>query len=295
MDASRWQGCVRDDVFLHHLRLPQAHDAATGLIRTGGPNSWKISEERFTPCRLVSPETARMWAQTQDLNIQEQLLSGIRSLDLRVWVPQEVDVHPHFHHGCVLIPVSLECVLTQVKTFLCVLNKPSEFVYVHIRTSGPGNKARAQDVIKTVLESCVVNQKDAEKVSDVRGKVVLFSDLDHNNPPMFSYPRTQDGDIVRKWHDFENRYIPYFPRDDDQNQEKLFVIQAHPQVDFWTIVWSGYESLEGLARAFNSDAKNWFAEKKNQDRKLNVIEFDYWDVSMAELFLRPLNEDHLNH
>jgi hypothetical protein len=300
-----WLGLVRDDVLLHKLRILQAHDASTGFMDFYNRHTWKFAKVKYLPdfvgSLLNRSETVAKWSITQDLTIAEQLSSGVRSFDLRVFVNEAGEAC--MHHGLIIVKVNFFDLINTLLSF--IHNHPAEFVYTLLKFSGPG---AIDTVWNTFVERCgdklktpTLAEGNTLKVSDVRGKIIAWSAekkyTDIND--ITSYYKTFDqpnctGEltaITRDWKDFKTLYEPCFPLRTDR--ENLFVFQLHSQIDATKIKnQKGGGAILASSRQFNGHALQWLRAVK-PSRPLNVIEMDYIRTGFVNVFIWKLNSHNL--
>ena len=289
-----WLSKLPDSTMLRNLRVPQAHDTATGMMKSDDPSTWKLKDLKFLPKFLQKKANnfhVFKWTQTQDMNVKELLFAGIRSLDLRIWVPKTG--RPIFsttaRFGSLLISSRF-----WNRSLGFSLKIQTSSLYVLFIFSGPGNIPKVWKEVKEVVGDQKLfvthNAKDLSLV-DVRGKLLAYSnDVLPEVPTMLSYYKTFSGPnctgkmdfIAKNWEELQTMYIPCFPRPGDENN--IFVTQLHTQVDLGAIKKNkGSGGIKAATRRFNSRLIRWL--KKNKKHKvMNIIEFDYWRPSFMSVF-----------
>lgn len=162
--AENWITNLRDDVFVHQLSIPGAHDAGTG--------------EGFESSFFDS------FARTQDATMQEQWDSGIRAFDLRPTAVQTAtgERYLKIYHGIVETKIRFDDALR----LLCrqVKDNPGEFAIIIMRHETDGEKKDVGDLWEVLVDSCLNAEEFKEqlvrfrhnlKVGDMRGKVLVLS------------------------------------------------------------------------------------------------------------------------
>ena len=297
-----WLSKIRDDTLLRDLRVPQAHDCATGFMKTR--KDWYLSDIKYVPS-WVSKQASRIstigaWTQTQSLTIEEQLLACVRSFDLRITVDKQNE--PCFHHGIVRI-LDSDAVYNTFHHFRDFLEShPDEFLYL-LMILDDGSKGDKQVVFDELLgilgdtaSTALAKDSDSLRVFDVRGKALVFTNCMKDTKEMISYYKTfetpckgEKNRIVHSWEEILEIYLPCFPLEEDKN--KLFVTQTHIQVDLKTIKESDKKKkgIRELTGKFNAKLLAWLMNPLTRNRKMNVIEFDYFKADYMQAFLTNLN------
>lgn len=153
-DNRNWMGRLDDNLFVHQLTIPGAHDAATG--------SGTVADE---------------WARTQDHDLPAQLRAGVRAFDLRPAVSGD---SLHIFHGRVRTNKSFAGALNDFIRFLA--ENPSEFIIVEIQheRDGDNNNPNWNRLVSQVLNSASFRPHLAAfrpdlRVGELRGKILMLS------------------------------------------------------------------------------------------------------------------------
>ncbi len=162
--GDNWITRLRDDVYIHRLSIPGAHDAGTGE-----------GFERF----YMSP-----FACTQDVGIREQWDSGIRAFDLRPTAVQKGNGKRYLkiYHGKAETKIRFD----EALRLLCrqVTDNPGEFAIVIVRHERDGEKKGLGNLWEVLMDSCLNAEEFRDKlipfrhdltVGDMRGKVLVLS------------------------------------------------------------------------------------------------------------------------
>ena len=165
-----WCGALRPTLNLTEVAIPGTHDSAAWTHHENWPSS-----------------TPATWAHRK--SITEQLVSGVRALDLRIgWRAGLTGYDVGMYHGPVDLSISLQDVLTEVNTWL--EGHASEFVILIFQQQGkPGTKGdpgTSWDISKAVhklvtdtLGEKVFQFKDSRKswplLGTLQGKVLAMS------------------------------------------------------------------------------------------------------------------------
>lgn len=167
-DVANWQSYLPDNVFVAHVSFPGTHDTATA-------DGWISS-------------TGSTYSTTQTVNIDNQLLQGIRAFDFR---PGLKDGKLHCNHGTDETKLTLEQGFTKLTDYLDA--HPTEFFVIHLfrgnvpnagtsLTGGKNSDSDRETYNNLVNEffnqgkfaEYIVDWKPTLKVSDMRGKMVVF-------------------------------------------------------------------------------------------------------------------------
>lgn len=141
---ANWMSELGDEISLLDLSIPGTHDSAATV--------------------------ANMFTQCQSNDIMNQLLFGVRFLDLRV---KEVKGSLHLYHGPVSQKQSLESALNQIKDFLHSHSK--EALIVSLKPEGSFNPTSFQSSLLSLLqkfEKIYYKGSDIPTIGTVRGKIV---------------------------------------------------------------------------------------------------------------------------
>lgn len=190
---SGWMDWLPNNMRISDVSLPGTHDSMTGTVN------------------LIGNDIAR----TQSMSLHDQLMSGIRVIDIRA----KYDNGKSFpiHHGIVYLGVDLEDVLKTVKDFL--KNNPTEAVFM--RFSQEQSNA-SDDEMHQLFYQYYAKYKDIfyqgksqnPTIGEVRGKLVLLSDVLSLNQYGISYRSIdkQDSyhlntnwDLYSKWEKIKNQ------------------------------------------------------------------------------------------
>ena len=174
--AENWMSRLPDDAFVAALSIPGAHDAATGYGFSGFIGLF-----------------GNRYARTQDLDISQQWMVGVRAFDLR---PSVYKDYINIHHG--IVPTKMR--FDHALQLLCdsLKKNPSEFVIIHLLHAADGDKVK--DAYNTSIQQLLrqdrfrrflIDYRPDLKVSDMRGKILILS----RNP----YSTTPIGGIFTGW------------------------------------------------------------------------------------------------
>lgn len=150
-----WMELLPDDVSIASASIPGTHDSATFALQRPSLMSGLVTT----------------WGQTQKWNFTEQLLAGIRFLDLRVKPGGQL------FHGRVACAVSLAGALGACAKFL--EHCPSEFVVVRVKDelrSGSSGAEVHRLVRKLTKRFPLLCCMSMPSVAEARGTMVLLQD-----------------------------------------------------------------------------------------------------------------------
>lgn len=166
-NRSGWMDWLPDEMLLSDLSLPGTHDTMTGGVK------------------LVGNDIAR----TQAMDLREQLISGIRVIDIRV--KHNGNSFP-IHHGIIYLGVDFEDVLRVVRDFLT--QNPTETIFMRLKQE---NSSASDYEMEKLFNNYYGRYKDIfwvntnktnnPTVGDFRGKLVLLSDVFSLNKYGLSY------------------------------------------------------------------------------------------------------------
>lgn len=153
-DTKDWMSRLPDALRVKDILLPGTHDSATGNAKGVFSFVWK----------------------TQHETISEQLINGVRFLDLRCTESLRMA------HGSAVFKQTLEEVLDTV--FIFLKRNPSEYVIVSLRQEDRGHSGVFEDNVKRLLSENrmykILSEEGISKRSlgDLRGKIVWLSRSD---------------------------------------------------------------------------------------------------------------------
>jgi len=293
---SCWLGDMPDDTPLLTLRIPACHNCATGYQQRYDSSTSRLQQFKYIP-KVVTDAIGGInsvfkWTQNQVLTIEEQLLAGVRSFDLRVWCEKEQTI---FNHGARLIQHDFFETVRNMSKFL--QDNPGEFIYVLMKISGPGNHDTAWEKYNQIMTSSIHNVDAGKMVlGDVRGAAITYC-LPYTED-IVSYFKTFDGanctgernTICRSWKDLEEKYIDCFPLKTEAG--KVYVTQLHAQVDYKTVKENeGSGGILTLSSNVNAHLLQWFRKNDGQkSRHMNIIEIDYYKPNFTKVFINVLNK-----
>ena len=153
-DYSRWMENLPNEKQLSPLKdlvIPGSHDSGTFFLDQNmeiGPDESSAIHTLGSIFGKVAKSVIHNWSVTQSMTIYEQLLSGIRYLDLRVAYRAE-DKKIHVVHG--LFGWTIDQVLDEVNRF--VANYPKEIVILDFNHFYKMDQAAHETLADTLLAS----------------------------------------------------------------------------------------------------------------------------------------------
>ncbi|KAJ7378207.1 PI-PLC X domain-containing protein 2 [Desmophyllum pertusum] len=153
-DYSRWMENLPNEKQLCPLKdlvIPGSHDSGTFFLDQNmeiGPDESSTIQTLGSIFGKIAKSVVHSWSVTQSMTIYEQLLSGIRYLDLRVAYRAE-DNEIHILHG--LYGWAIQRVLEEVNRF--VANYPNEIVILDFNHFYNMDTATHETLADTLLAS----------------------------------------------------------------------------------------------------------------------------------------------
>lgn len=186
---AEWMSTLADDLHLTEISLPGTHDT--------------MAHKASLPFRNI--------VRTQSMDLEQQLLSGIRYLDIRV---AHRGKHFQLHHGSIDLGYRLENVLDTIEKFL--KDHPTETVLMrfkqeHTRASNEEMLSlfyTYHDKYKHLFWDPFESQNSYDPLlKEVRGKIVLLSDVRSiyqgiaytNAKIQDKYHLNTNWDLYKKW------------------------------------------------------------------------------------------------
>ena len=148
-DYSNWMSNLDDNTSLREVNMPGSHDSAATI------------------------SIGNLAGQCQSLSIADQLVLGVRFLDIRL-KQDKSDLKAV--HGIVDQKISFDEINSTVSNFLD--NYPTEFIIMSIkREADPSNPVGTfEECLKAKLNNkYILDRNIPNKVGDVRGKIVILS------------------------------------------------------------------------------------------------------------------------
>ncbi len=288
---------------LNGIFIPGSHDSATyRLEQKFGKNqdlTSKLNVLRYFLVGFAVTKIAEKWAQAQNLTIHEQLLNGVRYLDLRVIYR---DSKKDFYTVHSLYGPSLDEVLQQIVSFL--QKHPREILIIQIgdlryMPQGQKNHVNLIFKIKERLGKWLVPNnvdslnKPIQELWDANQRVVLI----YNK-----------GDIADQSNLFSQRAIDSFwanadnladlktkldnhLQGRDRSDKNLYVIQSQMTPTPETIkkglrpFYKGYRSLKDMALAVDQRFGQWLVDWGNHKPSIIMTDFCNAKKSMAIISL----------
>lgn len=210
LSSSRWMAALADSTQMTSVSIPGAHDACcydlTGVTEQLLKSKWAplFAVAAALPLAGIVGLTAaeyvvRVLAQTQTLDLRQQLAAGVRFFDVRPSFGENRALP--IYHGIVRTRITLAVVLAEITKFLD--QNRSEYVVLRIKAE---NDEVSRYRRMEMLEDCLAphanfisnhNPYARTPVSAVRGKMILLvQDIDALRHPLqsqnWSYASVQD-------------------------------------------------------------------------------------------------------
>lgn len=169
-ESSDWLKSVNDSRKIFSISLPGTHESCT---RIGGPA-----------------------IQCQDWSIEEQLLNGVRYLDIRV---RHLDNIFMIHSGMVYQELSFYTGVMKVCINFLKAH-PSEFIFIQVleEYAGEGNTRTFEETMKSYtvgFERYFYLNEDSPTLKQVRGKIVLLRRFTSTISPLGNFLDFKDNTI----------------------------------------------------------------------------------------------------
>ena len=294
---------------LSDIFIPGSHDSATyRLEQKFGKNqdmTSKLNVLRYFLVGFAVTKIAEKWAKAQDLSIYDQLLNGVRYLDLRI-IFRDSKKKFYTVHG--LYGPSLDSILQQIARFLT--EHPKEILIIQVGDLGymPKGKNSHIDLVNQLRQSLgqwlvpnnsVALNKSIQELWKTNQRIVLIynDSLVATEPDLF--PRKF---INSYWANSDN------PRDlktsldgnlknRGQQDGVFYVIQAQMTPGTETIkrsfkpFYRGYKSLKDMAVAVDREFPKWLADWSHFQPSIIMTDFCNAEKSRAII---GLNEQFVN-
>ncbi|KAG4084148.1 PLC-like phosphodiesterase [Neocallimastix lanati (nom. inval.)] len=190
--AADWMSCIEGNLKLNQINIPGTHDSGTYDI--GKTTNHKALEFYLSPLFWGINKIQSIFAQTQNLNIEDQLLNGIRYLDVRLGLDEKNNltkelylIHEIIPYDCIkfLNEHKEECIIIHLnqENIAKGSNPFQQLIDITVnntnKISNPTNeeKTLVRDFIQLFNnnEENYLNKEEMPTLDEVRGKIVLFS------------------------------------------------------------------------------------------------------------------------
>lgn len=298
-----------DGIQIRELSLLGSHDAGTYYLDTSAvspdessslQNLGKIPVVGWVARNLI----IKTWAQSQSLNISQQLSSGVRYFDFRV----VIDLKGQFCicHG--LYGPNIDEIIQQLDVFLKKF--PNEVVMIdfpHLfdrdgQVMTLDQQTQLVSKFKAVLGDRMASSRYGVNVTlgqlhkDGKQIIVFFDNLQ----------LAETDELLWNRNTFLNS--PWFNKTDwaalqqqldlaldNQPQNQFFVDQAilTPDANMIILGIFTFQSLMSVEKRLNANVLNWYAGKMKEKKASNILMIDNVGSIAAQLF--PLSWDYNNH
>ena len=220
IDAN-WMSSIDENLSLNQINIPGTHDSGTFDISVLTTNGFLEEVAKRSPAALTVSEIMQDLGQTQDLDISEQLNSGIRYLDVRLATNNDQPDKLYLSHGDT-IPVieTLPCMNTKKGGYLYFDDVINECVYFL-------SNHRKETIILHLAEERIV-QKTTDNYS--LGQLITKSTVLNILYSNYFYI----GDKIPKLKDAQNKIVivtrkgPYEYKDSAGNKQSLGIKLSVP-------------------------------------------------------------------
>lgn len=286
---------------LNEIVIPGTHDSATNLISF----SSKVAQEQDVPHWLnklryigvgfIPTAVIAKWSKTQDRTIKQQLMDGIRYLDLRV-VYRDSNKSYYTVHG--LYSEKIDDVLRQVKEFAD--RHPREIIILdfnHLynmkpkvdssRHTGLINKIKNAFGDKLAPNTFGPKTKIGDFWKEGYQIVVLYQNKNLVQQNDFLWPQSY---ISSPWPNKQSvkELKPVLDKklenwNNTDNKDRLFVLQCILTPNGNTIKSAfvpfskAPKNIKAFTNPVKANIKNWLDEWQNKDYGMNIIILDFLD------------------
>lgn len=282
MGLNNWMSRLRDNTSLSHISIPGTHDSASFHISTFGGG----------------------FSQTQIWNIKTQLNNGIRFLDARCRL---IDNILTMHHGSVFLNQYFGDIIISCIDFLH--KNPTEFIILSVKqehTVENSTKSFAEVIFKhyiTPHKNKFYLANDTPMIGEVRGKIVLFRRYNGGNIGINATPWKDDATFSIKNGGF-NIYV----QDDYEGYTGLSIhfkrkfvenLLKRAKNENLTNLYINFTSVSGLLSPYSGakghfmiDGMNiWFCKKYRGKQFLGIIVADYVDIENGAIIKTIINSN----
>lgn len=265
---------------LRQLVIPGAHDAGTSPITE--KSEWSPDIGALSPLRKLPKYRVAEWSRAQGWTVYQQLMYGIRYLDLRV---AKDDVKGRFYFTHTLLGDFVEERIYNIRSFLSVHTKEIVILdFQHLINMNPGDHQRLARMLSLAFGNKLLAPPSTGHPlptmetlwNEGKQVIALYNDDPQSAPAFKTNPFLWQRDRIRSfWCDSHtvNDLRPCLQREVDNPPppNKLFVLQGvlSPR---WTSLFKG--SLQTFAASSNGVIISWFVGPWVQ-RGLNILMVDW--------------------
>ncbi len=202
-----WMANVADQRRLADLSLPGTHDTMT----------YALNDDDYTLSQTIVTDVAM----TQSKSLRQQLLAGVRVLDIRC--RRTASNRFKIYHGSIDTGFDFDDVLLSVTDFLA--DHPTETVLMRVKPEGNDGSMSFEDVVDTYANnplyssyfwrnsSSELASSSTTRLGDVRGKIVVLANfvnerfgIDYASASIQdNYSLTTNWDLYGKWGDVRDQ------------------------------------------------------------------------------------------
>ncbi|ANI29558.1 phosphatidylinositol diacylglycerol-lyase [Yersinia entomophaga] len=275
--TNNWIGLVDESRFLSELSIPGTHDSAA---YTHHPISFG-------------------YVQTQRWNIREQLDHGIRFLDIRCRLIENVLT---LHHGSVYLGLNFGDILATCIKFLS--DNPTEFIILSVKkeytekdSTMPFHKVMSERYIKNHNDFFFIKNK-IPTVKEIAGKIVLFRRY-YGGDLGINATQWKDNDTFtiknRNYNIYiQDKYSGYNFSNFDNKREYVAKLIKRARVREKNALYINFTSLSdvtvtpklgAVGNVFIHGLNKWFADeyRKCKTCQLGIIVSDFVDTNNAAM------------
>ncbi|CNH92881.1 phosphatidylinositol diacylglycerol-lyase [Yersinia frederiksenii] len=277
-----WMSHLSDSMLLSQISIPGTHDSASFNINVSGAG--------FT--------------QTQSLNIKEQLDNGVRFLDARCRLIEDVFT---MHHGAVFLKQQFGDMLKTCVDFL--IRHPTEFIILSVKQEHTTENSITQ--FHEVMQKRYVKQysnlfylqNKIPRLNEVRGKIVLLRRYSGGDIGINANPWKDDTTFKIKNSGFnihvQDHYAGYNALNINFKRKFVAALLSEAKNKRPQDLFINFISVSGLLMPYTGAAGHhlidgmnvWLCKQYREKQTMGIIVADFVDVDDGDIIKTVINSN----
>ncbi|CFQ84530.1 phosphatidylinositol diacylglycerol-lyase [Yersinia frederiksenii] len=277
-----WMSHLNDSTLLSQISIPGTHDSASFNINISGGG--------FT--------------QTQSWNIEEQLDNGVRFLDARCRLIEDVFT---MHHGAIFLKQQFGDILKICVDFL--IHNPSEFIILSVKqehTTENSIKKFHEVMRKRYLKhygNVFYLENKIPKINEVRGKIILLRRYSGDNIGINATPWKDDTSFKIKNSHFnihvQDHYAGYNALNIHFKRKFVAALLSEAKNKRAQDLFINFLSVSGLLMPYTGAAGHhliegmnvWICKQYREKQVMGIIVADFVDVDDGDIIKTIVNSN----
>ncbi|CNI30155.1 phosphatidylinositol-specific phospholipase C [Yersinia mollaretii] len=282
MNLKNWMSHLSETTLLGHISIPGTHNSAS----------------------FRSSIVSATFTQTQSWDIKAQLIHGIRFLDARCRLINDVFT---LHHGSVFLNQYFGDLLATCILFL--ENNPTEFIILSVKQEHT-EENNTKNFAKVMWENYIVPNRgkfylanEIPMIAEVRGKIVLLRRYDGSDVGINATPWKDDTTFSIKNGDFtiyvQDNYDGYTDLSIHFKRKFVEGLLKKAKSERLTNLYINFTNVSGIISPYSGanghfwvDGMNsWFCKNYSGKRFLGIIVSDFVDLENGAIIKTIINSN----